>query len=74
MTTISISRTWRRISDQLQSFSKKHPNWHRSSQGKTVTFCSIDSIYYTHSSTEYDRSPSQRAFVIEDDDNLSLYD
>ncbi|KAG1175035.1 hypothetical protein G6F70_004821 [Rhizopus microsporus] len=68
---LSISRTLRRISSQIQSLSKKHPHWHmchRSSHGKTVKFYAIDSIYYTHSSTEYDRSPSEDISTFDDQD------
>ncbi|KAI9279809.1 hypothetical protein BY458DRAFT_501745 [Sporodiniella umbellata] len=68
------SRKWQRISNQIQSFSKKCPHWCRSSQERCVKFCSINSVYYTHSSTEYDRSPSQKSFEMKTNGGLSLYE
>ncbi|OBZ87530.1 hypothetical protein A0J61_04418 [Choanephora cucurbitarum] len=53
---LSISRTWHRISHQLKTNLKKKralPARH-----KTVRFNAIDTVFYTHSSTEYDRTPS----------------
>ncbi|KAG0748076.1 hypothetical protein G6F57_004772 [Rhizopus arrhizus] len=68
MTTSTISRTWRRITIQIEYLSRKHPHWYRASHGKIVTFYTVDSIFYTHSAAEYDRTPSQRMFAIDDDD------
>ncbi|KAG1142781.1 hypothetical protein G6F37_007354 [Rhizopus arrhizus] len=64
MTTSTISRTWRRITIQIQYL----PHWYRASHGKTVAFYTVDSIFYTHSAAEYDRTSSQRMFAIDDDD------
>ncbi|KAI8073437.1 uncharacterized protein B0P05DRAFT_548530 [Gilbertella persicaria] len=49
---ISIARTWRRISQFKTNLGNKKRSL------KTVRFNAIDTIYYTHSSTEYDRTPS----------------
>ncbi|EIE75398.1 hypothetical protein RO3G_00102 [Rhizopus delemar RA 99-880] len=57
MTTSTISRTWRRITIQIQYLSRKHPHWCRSSHA-----------------AEYDRTPSQRIFTIDDDDCSSCSD
>lgn len=69
--SMTIAGTLRRISTQLQNLSKKHSHWHRSSHGKTVTFYSIDSIFYTHSSAEYDRTPSEKSLPNSDDEDHS---
>ncbi|KAI8879578.1 hypothetical protein K501DRAFT_193291 [Backusella circina FSU 941] len=61
---ISISRTWRRISTQL-----KNNLWQSHSNTRRVRFYSIDAVYYTHSSTEYDRTPSEENFSVIDEDN-----
>jgi hypothetical protein len=69
---ISISRTWRRISTQLKTNltrrrSTNSNNSHSSyNTKKSVRFYAIDTIYYTHSSTEYDRTPS--------DEDLSYFE
>jgi hypothetical protein len=61
---ISISRTWRRLSTQLRSNLKRRKSTNSTSSTdssttkKSVRFYAIDTVYYTHSSTEYDRTPS----------------
>ncbi|CEP11648.1 hypothetical protein [Parasitella parasitica] len=60
---ISISRTWRRLSTQLKTNlnrkrSTSSTNSYGSKSGKSVRFYTVDTIYYTHSATEYDRTPS----------------
>lgn len=62
-TMISITRTWRRISTQLKSnLSRKRSTSSTSSygskSGKSVRFYTVDTIYYTHSAIDYDRTPS----------------
>jgi hypothetical protein len=83
----SISRTWRRISTQLKTnLSRKRStsstNSNRSyspPKGKSVRFYAVDTIYYTHSSTEYDRTPSDEDLShyeeeeSDDDDSFDLY-
>ncbi|KAI8082447.1 hypothetical protein BDF21DRAFT_417891 [Thamnidium elegans] len=72
----SITRTWRRISTQLKSnltrrrstsSSTSYPN------KKSVRFYAIDTIYYTHSSTEYDRTPSDEEDFYDDNDSDFSY-
>lgn len=72
---ISISRTWRRISTQLKSNlnrkrSTSSTNSYGSKSGKSVRFYTVDTIYYTHSATEYDRTPSDEDLSsIQSDEN-----
>ncbi|KAF1806512.1 hypothetical protein V8B55DRAFT_1430338 [Mucor lusitanicus] len=72
---ISISRTWRRISTQLKSnLSRKRSTSSTSSygskSGKSVRFYTVDTIYYTHSAIDYDRTPSDEDLSsIESDEN-----
>ncbi|KAL7314430.1 hypothetical protein PS15m_006001 [Mucor circinelloides] len=74
-TMISISRTWRRISTQLKSnLSRKRSTSSTSSygskSGKSVRFYTVDTIYYTHSAIDYDRTPSDEDLSsIESDEN-----
>lgn len=66
---ISISRTLRRISTQLKTNLKRHRSTNSTSScnsKKSVRFYNVDTIYYTHSSTEYDRTPT--------DEDLSCLD
>lgn len=66
---ISISRTLRRISTQLKTNLKRHRSTNSTSScnsKKSVRFYNVDTIYYTHSSTEYDRTPT--------DEDLSYMD
>jgi hypothetical protein len=84
----SISRTWRRISSQLKTnLSRKRStssansnksyssNRSANTKGKSVRFYAVDTVYYTHSSTEYDRTPSDEDLMshyASDDDDESF--
>lgn len=78
---ISITRTWRKISTQLKTNLKRRKSTNSTTSSsssdtkKTVRFYAIDTVYYTHSSTEYDRTPSDEDlscldFKEEDDNDL----
>lgn len=83
----SISRTWHRIKTNLnRKRSTSSTNSYRSyassrsakSKGKSVRFYAVDTIYYTHSSTEYDRTPSEEDLTFNyssdnDDDDDDIY-
>lgn len=55
---LSISRTWRRISSQIINKKSKKRGGEKV-VNKSVRFYAIDTVYYTHSSAEYDRTPSE---------------
>ncbi|KAI8375465.1 hypothetical protein BD560DRAFT_392374 [Blakeslea trispora] len=63
---VSISRTWRRISYQFKTNLRKKgtlPMGH-----KRVRFNTVDTVFYTHSPTEYDRTPlSNEEYSSEDE-------
>lgn len=66
----SISRTLRRISTQLRTnLTRKRSTSSTTTFKKSVRFYAVDTIYYTHSSTEYDRTPSDEEDSF--DDNAS---
>lgn len=66
----SISRTLRRISIQLRTnLTRKRSTSSTTTFKKSVRFYAVDTIYYTHSSTEYDRTPSDEEDSF--DDNAS---
>ncbi|KAI8078653.1 uncharacterized protein BX664DRAFT_242588, partial [Halteromyces radiatus] len=54
--------TWHRITKQL----KRKRSFHSHESSKAVRFYGIDTVFYTHSSLEYDRTPS--AELNEEDD------
>ncbi|KAI9266753.1 hypothetical protein BDA99DRAFT_536167 [Phascolomyces articulosus] len=60
--TSSFVKQWRRIF-RTNITRRKSTSSNRSSDSnksnKSVRFQNVDSIYYTHSSTEYDRTPAQ---------------
>lgn len=62
---ISISSTLRRISEQLKTNlnKRKNPKITRPTNKaqKSVRFNAIDTIYFTHSSAEYDRTPLEES-------------
>ncbi|KAG2226733.1 hypothetical protein INT45_001080 [Circinella minor] len=61
-TTTSFVRQWRRIF-RTNITRRKSTSSNRSSDSnksnKSVRFQTVDSVYYTHSSQEYDRTPVQ---------------
>lgn len=72
----SITRTWRRISTQLKSNLTRRRSTSSSTSyanKKSVRFYAIDTIYYTHSSTEYDRTPSDEEDFYDDNDSDFSY-
>ena len=61
MTTFSLTDQWHRFSSQMRSNlqRKRSTSSSKSSKSsKSVRFRAYESIYYTHSSTEYDRTGS----------------
>ncbi|KAI7863231.1 hypothetical protein BDF14DRAFT_1845902 [Spinellus fusiger] len=61
---ISLSLQWRRLRTNL-SRRKSQNSWssHSSRSSKSVRFYAIDTVFYTHSSAEYDRkSPTEEVF------------
>ncbi|KAI9247090.1 hypothetical protein EDC94DRAFT_529158 [Helicostylum pulchrum] len=72
----SITRTWRRISTQLKSNLARRrstSSFTSYANKKSVRFYAIDTIYYTHSSTEYDRTPSDEEDFYDDNDSDFSY-
>ncbi|KAI9361856.1 hypothetical protein BD770DRAFT_382801 [Pilaira anomala] len=73
----SITRTWRRISTQLKTNLTRRRSTTSSTTSypnkKSVRFYAIDTIYYTHSSTEYDRTPSDEEDFYDDNDSDFSY-
>lgn len=59
MTTFSLTHQWRRFSSQMRSNLRRKGSTSSSKSSKSVRFRTYESIYYTHSSTEYDRTSSQ---------------
>ncbi|SAL97899.1 hypothetical protein [Absidia glauca] len=51
---ISLTQTWYKFTQQLRR--KRSLQSHESS--KSVRFYHVDTVFYTHSSIEYDRTPS----------------
>ncbi|CAO3584046.1 unnamed protein product [Absidia cylindrospora] len=51
---ISFSQTWHRIAKQL----KRKRSFHSHENSKSVRFYDIETVFYTHSSLEYDRTPT----------------
>lgn len=47
---------WRRISSQFKKNKRRNED---DKVNKSVRFYAIDTVYYTHSSAEYDRTPSE---------------
>ncbi|ORY92353.1 hypothetical protein BCR43DRAFT_498216 [Syncephalastrum racemosum] len=85
MTASPLVRQWRRFSSQLRLTRRKSTTSSTSSSSsnssnKSVRFQAVESVFYTHSSTEYDRSPADeppmtmgrpvlgQLFMIEPDD------
>ncbi|KAI8059193.1 hypothetical protein BC940DRAFT_314141 [Gongronella butleri] len=74
-----LSQTWFKLTRQLKrkrSFQSQdsghssHRHGHHHHHHKVVRFQGVDAVYYTHSSLEYDRTPTAEATEtdIEDDD------
>lgn len=60
-TTFSLTHQWRRFSSQMRSNLRRKGSTSSnksSKSSKSVRFRTYESIYYTHSSTEYDRTSS----------------
>lgn len=55
----SFSRTLRKISTQLRTnLTRKRSTSSSGAYKKSVRFYAVDTVYYTHSSLDYDRTPS----------------
>ncbi|KAI8344697.1 hypothetical protein BC941DRAFT_409385 [Chlamydoabsidia padenii] len=62
---VSFTRTWHKLTKQLKR--KRSLQSHESS--KSVRFYDIDTVFYTHSSIEYDRTPTAESNEEDDTDD-----
>ncbi|CDS12142.1 hypothetical protein LRAMOSA04337 [Lichtheimia ramosa] len=71
MTTFSLTHQWRRFSSQMRSNLKRKGSTSSSKSSKSVRFRTYESIYYTHSSSEYDRTSSLGCCEDENEANVT---